>query len=60
MFESCRDRQLFDRKIYQPVIARFNRAIQYAAADVGANELSQVVTGCPAFAGHDRNGSDEP
>jgi hypothetical protein len=33
------------------VIARLDRAIQYAAADVALT--MPVITGCPAFAGRD-------
>ncbi|MCP2056047.1 hypothetical protein ACVIWV_000904 [Bradyrhizobium diazoefficiens] len=33
------------------VIVRLDRTIQYAAAVVGIS--APVVTGCPAFAGHD-------
>ncbi|HKO71522.1 MAG TPA: hypothetical protein VJV58_11375 [Bradyrhizobium sp.] len=35
------------------VIVRLDRTIQYAAAEVGIS--APVITGCPAFAGHDKN-----
>jgi hypothetical protein len=34
------------------VIVRLDRTIQYAAAVVGIS--APVITGCPAFAGHDK------
>ncbi|SEM24265.1 hypothetical protein [Bradyrhizobium sp. OK095] len=34
------------------VIVRLDRTIQYAAADMEISTL--VITGCPAFAGHDK------
>ncbi|MGD5691084.1 hypothetical protein QUT48_22900, partial [Xanthomonas citri pv. citri] len=37
---------------YTAVIVRLDRTIQYAAAVVGISAL--VITGCPAFAGHDK------